>query len=206
MIRDPRFILISINGLLLLVVVFMVLHRQTHWQVPAPIPPALSQLADTDFLAVFDRSAQMFPQIIQKPLFWPSRKPAPPKSEAIAVQPLSDPLKDAQLLGTFVSGSSSGAILRVGKQKEVIRMMVGESYKGMSLSVVGSVSAEFTDAAKKTRTLMIDFAKQPDTPAVATPSLPAGAQTEVQQATPAVFDRWVPNQPRNEVPQHGSAK
>lgn len=195
MIRDPRFVLISINGLLLLIVVFMVLHRQTHWQVPAPIPPALSKLADTEFLTAFDRKAQMFQQITQMPLFWPSRKPAPIKSENSVVEVLPDPLKDAQLLGTFVSGSSSGAILRVGKKKEIIRMIVGESYKGMSLTSVSPVSVEFTGAAKNKRIMTIDFAKQSNSPAAPVPLIPAGAQAEVEQAPPAVFNRWVPAQP-----------
>lgn len=196
MIRDPRFILLGINGVLLITVVFMVLHRQTHWQVPAPIPPALSQLADAKFLTAFDRTAQMFPLITQRPLFWPSRKPAPIKSEEPVVETMPDALMQAQLLGTFVSGSSSGAILRVGTKKEVIRMMVGDSYKGMSLTSVSPVSAEFTDAAKKKRTLTIDVAKQSNTPPpVSAP--PIGAQAEVQHAPPAAFDRWVPNQPRN---------
>ncbi|MHB8919774.1 MAG: hypothetical protein ACYC3N_01905, partial [Halothiobacillus sp.] len=164
----------------------------------------------------FDLKNQAFNQITDRPLFWPSRKPAPVKKAAVVAAPVQDALKDAVLLGTFVSGSSSGAILRVDEKKEVIRMAIGESYKGMTLTTVSPISAEFKDSANKSRTLTIDYAKQANQPLVAAPSAPAGAQAEVQRNQPtgqpagqasgpsAPFDRWVPAQPRNKGTAQGA--
>jgi hypothetical protein len=188
--KDIRILLIGINALLFAVVIILVLGRQTHWQPPKPISPALSQTVSAGFLTKFDLQASAYPQITQHPLFWPSRKP--PLEKKVEPVPVAAPdsLKDVTLLGTFNDNAVGGAIIRLDKKKEVIRLVVGEDFNGMKLLEVSPISALFGDAGHHQQTLTIEYAKQADQPR--TPVKSGGANPA--QGHAPVFDRWVPKQ------------
>lgn len=174
--RDIRLLLAAINALLIAVLMILVFGRQTHWQPPKPIAPALSQATGVESMNKFDLKSGGYPQITMRPLFWPSRKPPPEKIEESAPASVADPFKEVTLLGTFLDRAASGAIIRLNKEKKVIRLAVNEIYQGWILKAVSPESALFEDKAQHQKILKIEYAKQPDQPKA--PVRPPGKNSE----------------------------
>lgn len=177
---DARLIILGLNAaLMVLVVLSFVAHRHSNWQPPKAIPPALTQMPDDQLLKQLDQINQNTVYISARPLFWSSRRPLPdqPKEDS------AGSLEDATLLGTFADGATKGAIIRVDKKTgKVIRLLVGERYKGLVLMNVQPFSATFADSAGKSYTLKLKFAEQPNTPHTA----PSTKQFTSKQPKPQV--------------------
>lgn len=192
--KDIRVLLIAINVLLLAALILMVLFRQTFWQPPKPISPALSQKLSTAFLQKLDLSAGDYPQITQRPLFWPSRKPPPEKKVEKAPVVVAYPFENATLLGTYFDNENAGVIIRLDKDKKVIRLSRGQTYEGWKLEELSPISALFVDADHHQRTMQIEQAKQANEPsAVAKPQ--NNSATESGNGKPPQL-RWVPKLPQ----------
>ena len=189
--KDIRILLVVINAALFAALIALILLRQTHWQPPKPIPPALSQAYSANFLDDLTFSANVYPQITAQPLFWSSRKPPPEKKKDEVVEKLQNPFDDAKLLGTFFDKNTGGAIIRLGKTKEVIRIVRGQSYKGWKLQDLSPLSALLIDASNHQITMQLEQGKQAG-------SLPPEVGKSSGVSSPngaAAFDRWVPNEP-----------
>ncbi|MDD3523103.1 MAG: hypothetical protein PHQ41_00205 [Candidatus Cloacimonetes bacterium] len=160
---DARLIILGLNAaLLVFVALSFIAHRQSTWQPPKAIPPALTEMPDVQILHRLDQLNQNTAYISERPLFWPSRRPLPDKPEE------SSPgsLDEAKLLGTFEDGQTKGAIIRVDKKSgKVIRLLVGENYKGLVLMNVDPFAVKFADPSGKSYSLELEYAKQPNTPA-----------------------------------------
>lgn len=191
--------LILINTLLLAAVVGSAYHQIRVWQPPAPKSPVL-----TDAVAAQQARAAFPPvdeaAITSQPLFWPSRRPPPPKVVTAPAPVVVNLLKDAELIGTFTSEQAKGAILRLTKKGPILRIQQGETVNGLTLLAANSVSAQFKDASGRLQTLMLTYAKQSNVPAppVAERSQPIQpALTPAQPAVPAppVELPWVPVTP-----------
>lgn len=183
--KDVRILLAAINAALFAALIALVLSRQTHWQPPKPISPALSQAKSANFLDDLTFSADAYPAITAQPLFWPSRKPPPEQKKAAVVVKQPNPFEDAKLLGTFFDNNTGGVIIRLNKTKEVIRLERGHTYNGWELKDLSPMSALFTDANKHEITMQLEPEKQAGSPPPGVKK-PSGA---------AAYDRWVPNEP-----------
>ena len=191
------FIITSLSAL----VVITGIAQMTPWRQPEPLSPVLEGGAKEPNGKTQTNVDPTYRAITQRPLFWPSRRPVPPKPEE-KPQPLPvDFLKGAELIGTFTSQDAKGAILRLAKKGKVIRIAEGETVDGITLRAVNSVSAQFSDGLGRTQTLMLTYAKQGNAPTI--PSRENGvkesaSQAPVQNATqqnPPVELPWVPVTP-----------
>jgi hypothetical protein len=140
---------------LLLIVLLLVLLVYALYQAirlatldpPAPIAPSDDSLrvAEAPVRPLPDEAAQR--ELLSRPLFWSSRRPAPAAGEAPAVAQVEDKsgnIDNVQLLGVFGEGGSAGIIARVrGRQQRVV---VGGAVEGWTLEEVGLDRAVFSRA------------------------------------------------------------
>lgn len=189
--KDIRILLVIINVLLFAALILLALWGRVHWQKPEPVSPVLSQQQRAVFLDQFNLKSGAYPQITARPLFWPSRKPVPEKVPEKKVVTQPNPFDGATLLGTFFDQKNGGAIIRLNKTKEVVRLERGQTYKGWKLEDVSPISALFTDGNKHQKTIQLEQQKQPNQPPP-----PAGKSNGTKgQGGALPYNRWVPNEP-----------
>ncbi len=128
---------------------------------PAAIPPAPSTLAavpiELPAVAMPDGGAE----IVERPLFWSSRRPEVEAESTGPVAPVSggDVLDKVVLLGVFSTGESGGAIVRIDGERQ--RLMIGQELQQWKLQGITAQEAEFVsldDAALK-RVLPLEYAE-----------------------------------------------
>jgi hypothetical protein len=92
------------------------------------------------------RMVTVYPAIAEHPLFSPSRKPyAPPPAPAPAVVAASSLLRDYQLLGTVVAGSSGVALLKPPDRSDTIRAIPGQTIAGWTLRTITPDALQFVN-------------------------------------------------------------
>lgn len=154
--------------------------RNITWQAPAPHAVELGEAPagltrnDTDmgrYLATLDR-----------PLFSPSRRPAPAKADASTAQQV-DALAGVQLSGVFGGGQFGGLIAKIeGKNK---RVMLGEQIGDWTLKAVKGAEATLS-RVDETRVLRVE---RPKTAAAADTASTASAQNSPPAAPNTVIDQ-----------------
>lgn len=159
--------------------------RDVRWSPPAPLVPELGAQAPATRVA-----AARHPEILDRPLFSPTRRPPPPEQAQAepAAAPQPDPLKDVHLFGIFEAGRDRGAILRI--DGDVQRVRVGESVAGWTLREVHDRQVVLVRQGQS-RTLDLAYA---DVTGAATPAAaPTGPRVRGRQVpTPPVPARAPP--------------
>lgn len=123
--------------LIVLVVVVGLLVAWSGWHITKvqPAPPVAPALVGK--LAPSTATSPVGPDLLQRPLFWPERRPValtdepelPPES---APPPLQ--LNALQLLGVFKNGDKGGAIIRYKDKQQ--RLMTGQAIDDWELDAV----------------------------------------------------------------------
>lgn len=98
--------------------------RNTRWQRPAPVPPALGEVKA---LPRSDIDLERFVAILDRPLFVPTRRQLP-KSEDVAQPPSPEPAPVLRLYGLYGNREAGGIIADV--DGKVRRIAVGERIVG----------------------------------------------------------------------------
>ena len=89
-------------------------------------------------------------EIVARPLFWPSRRPADVVSGAGGApppKPGQGELRDVKQVGVFGSGDQAGIIALVKGKKR--RILLGEDIGGWTLESIGSTDSEFANGARR---------------------------------------------------------
>ena len=155
--------------------------RNVTWQPPEPVAPALGgQIPDLPMLKAMDTS--MFMATLDRPLFSPSRRPAPKGVEgAKPEESAPDLLANIHVYGLYTSDDGvPGVLARVdGKTR---RIASGEPVSGWVLKSVQDRQAIF---ARDGQERAINLATvRPGTPKVAKAPEGGGAQTAAVLAAP----------------------
>ena len=136
--------------------------RNTAWQAPAPLAPDLGGEA-VHLPAPKSEDASMFMATLDRPLFSPSRRPAPPAPKEGDAKTAPDPLASLHLYGLYTTEQgSSGMLARVDGQ--VRRIGVNEVLGGWTLHSVREREREVTltrDGEERVISLAISRPPQP---------------------------------------------
>ena len=136
--------------------------RNTAWQAPAPMAPDLGGEA-VHLPAAKSEDASMFMATLDRPLFSPSRRPAPPAPKEGDAKTAPDPLASLHLYGLYTTEQgSSGMLARVDGQ--VRRIGVNEVLGGWTLHSVREREREVTltrDGEERVISLAISRPPQP---------------------------------------------
>ena len=134
--------------------------RNTAWQAPAPLAPDLGGEA-VHLPAPKSEDASMFMATLDRPLFSPSRRPAPPAPKEGDAKTAPDPLASLHLYGLYTTEQgSSGMLARVDGQ--VRRIGVNEVLGGWTLHSVREREVTLTrDGEERVISLAISRPPQP---------------------------------------------
>lgn len=113
--------------------------KRTHWTEPAPLPPLLGETFVVQPAPPVELS--QYRETVERPLFALNRRRAPASTGAAEGQPVSDPLKDVRLLGTYGTGERGGIVVVSGGKVQRIAVgasigewkVVGEEGRGAAL-------------------------------------------------------------------------
>ncbi len=117
---------------------------------PDAITPAADSLVTRVPLAHASASVEERQAILNRPLFWPSRRPV--DDEIVVNEATSEknrPLDGVKLVGLFGGGDSAGIIARVEEQDR--RVTLGGEVNGWTLKSVGQDGALFESGAEQKR-------------------------------------------------------
>jgi hypothetical protein len=112
--------------------------KNVHWAEPAPVKPEMPVWPVSLQTPLTDNNA--FLNVLERPLFSPSRRPPPPPPPPVAPAP-PDPLLDAQILGVFGSGDVGGVFALI--QGRMRRLAKGEQVGEWLLKGVSDRDATF---------------------------------------------------------------
>ena len=103
-------------------------------EVRAATTEAVSDDEAADVIAVARfPSADLVDEIVARPLFSPSRRPAPPQaSQAPAIDVVSDEKPTLELIGTMLAGDSHIALFKHATDG-LIRLKPGQSFEGWTI-------------------------------------------------------------------------
>ncbi len=109
--------------------------RHLRWEPPAPMAPELGEAA-APLPQVEAVDTALFIATLDRPLFSPSRRPAPvaPPAGAAPKEEAPDPLAGIQLYGLYATEEGGGILARV--QGKVRRIAVNESLGGWTLKSI----------------------------------------------------------------------
>ena len=147
--------------------------RGVQWQPPAAIKPELGTVSQS-MAARDDADVARFMVILDRPVFYTTRRPPPPKS---LVGTGADPLDGIRLYGLFSGSGGGGVIVQVeGKTR---RVKVSEAIGDWNLKEIRAQEVVFARAGE-TRVVPLVQAKQAagaavPPPAFAAPVMPAAA-------------------------------
>ena len=157
--------------------------KQFVWSPPAAVKPQSDPIPALEPSASADASVML--QIMERPLFSPTRRP-PPQPKAPAPPDPPDILATANILGLYGEGSAAGVLVEADGR--VQRVKPGAEVAGWILRRISPHSAEF-ERGSETRELRItrkrataSLAPTPkDAPATAAPNPEATAQAKKDQ-------------------------
>lgn len=108
--------------------------RNTSWQAPAPIAPDLGDEA-VHLPTTRPMDVSLFMATLDRPLFSPSRRPAPPAPKESDAKPAPDPLAGLHLYGLYTTEQGpSGMLVRV--DGKVRRIGINESLGDWKLQAI----------------------------------------------------------------------
>ena len=155
--------------------------RATTWVPPAPIRPDLG--AGTPMLTGFeDADTSRYMAILDRPVFSPSRKPAPVASGPAGAP---DPMQGIHLYGIYGGSQGGGVIVRVDGRSR--RVKVSEALGDWTLQEVRGTQAVFARGAE-VRTLALVQARPGAgqsagaSPGIGGPGAPGGPQPAPRNA------------------------
>lgn len=102
------------------------LARWRSWKAPAPQPPALDEFERTALTPRAPTGVQQ--ETLQRPLFTPTRRPAPKAAEEPAPTAPAQGIEQAQLRGLVDAGGVSGALVELDGATHFVR--VGDALPG----------------------------------------------------------------------------
>jgi len=116
--------------------------RNLDWSVPAPVAPEFG-----DLVAALPEAKAMevglFMATLERPLFSPARRPAPPSPKESDTKEAPDPLANIHLFGIYTTDDGpSGMLVRV--EGKVRRIAVNENLGGWTLKSVQERGATLT--------------------------------------------------------------
>lgn len=132
MILRPRILLsVALGGLVLVLASLILLPPLAlDWRIPQPLPPELTPLPSA--APLLDSEGTQARQIVERPLFWASRRPQLSDQPRAAEQAAPEDFpKGIRLVGLYSSGEDSGAIIITGG--EIKRLPTGAKLSGWQL-------------------------------------------------------------------------
>lgn len=133
---------------------------------PAKLLPGLAAIAPE----------QAYPETVARPLFTPTRRPAPPQAVAAAA---AFNRGQFQLLGVIIAGNSKTAMLREKASGKIHRVEQGREVNGIK---VASIERETVTLAQGGETEVVPMQVQKGTPATAAAASAAGPFSQAQGA------------------------
>jgi type II secretory pathway component PulC len=104
---------------------------------PAPRPARQTHTGDAS-KATMASVTQTYPEIAERPLFYPSRKawapPPPPPAPVVSTAP--PPLTDYALVGVILSGNTRSALIRTPGGSKTITLGEGQELQGWKLQEI----------------------------------------------------------------------
>lgn len=120
--------------------------RGVHWPVPPAVAPQLGRADEVPLPAPAAVNDSRFLATLERPLFSPTRRPAPLSKPAQESAP-SDAMGGARLLGLFEGAGDGGVIVLIdGKPR---RVRLHEAVEGWQLTAVQPRGATFTRAGQE---------------------------------------------------------
>ena len=119
------------------------------WVPPAAIQPQSDPIPELELSASTEASVML--QVMERPLFSPTRRPPPPPKPPPPPEP-PDLLATANILGFYGEGATAGALVEADGR--VQRVKPGDAVVGWMLKRVNAQSAEF-ERGTETRELRI---------------------------------------------------
>ncbi|MDO5624436.1 MAG: hypothetical protein Q4G71_07085 [Pseudomonadota bacterium] len=122
--------------------------RWRQWTPPAPQPPALVDVRQAE-LIFQPQAGAAYPQALARPLFMPTRRPAPagPDAAASAPAPPPQPIDQARLLGIMASPALTGVLVEYDGKAQFVR--TGTELGGWRLASVQDRIARFERGAER---------------------------------------------------------
>lgn len=158
--------------------------RDFHWHPPAAIAPDAASLLALDVQLAAD-DPERYREILARPLFTPSRRPAPPPA-LVAAQTVK-PLTGVRLLG-LIEAADAQSVVIVNADGKNRRLRVGNKINGWTFDSVSGRAAVFVSDSGESHRLALMRAAVP-APATGTEGAAPSASgvAEVQgSAAPAV--------------------
>ncbi len=119
-------------------------------EVPEPVLPARDATRAQAVAAISPLGAEPRQAMLERPLFWSSRRPLAPVEETdepVDEAQVADELKNLIVLGLFSDGDNGGMIVRFKQQRK--RVAVGESIAGWELASVGAGKVTMTRGERR---------------------------------------------------------
>ena len=146
--------------------------RNVTWVTPAPIKPELGKTTSTQPGAAGGNPTQYL-AMLERPLFAPDRRPAPPPAPPAppVAAPPPDPLANIQISGIF-SGASPGIIARIdGKLR---RVKVNEAIGPWTLKSIEGRNITFAQGSESRQMRLLYSSLGPPVVRAAVANAPAG--------------------------------
>ena len=146
--------------------------RYVNWVAPAPLKPELGKSSSTQPSAAGGNPTQYL-AMLERPLFAPDRRPAPPPlpPASPAAPPPPDPLANIQIRGIF-SGASPGIIARIdGKLR---RVKVNEAIGPWTLKSIEGRNITFAQGSGSRQMRLLNSSLGPPVVRAAVANAPAG--------------------------------
>lgn len=149
--------------------------RNVNWVAPAPLKPELGKTSSTP-PGVAGGNPTQYLAMLERPLFAPDRRPAPPPAPPAppapaAAPPPPDPLANIQISGIF-SGASPGIIARIdGKLR---RVKVNEAIGPWTLKSIEGRNVTFAQGGESRQLRLLYSSLGPPVVRAAAINAPAG--------------------------------
>lgn len=179
--RRPLIAGLAVLGTALAVLLAFEIVDESHSTIPAgPVKPAAPASAKLLPATVAVAPEQAYPEVVARPLFTPTRRPAPPQAVAAAS---AFNRGQFQLLGVIMAGNSKTAMLREKSNGKIHRVEQGREVNGIK---VASIDREAVTLAQGGETEVVPLQVQKGAPGTAAAASAAGpfasAATPVQPA------------------------
>lgn len=160
--RRIELVAIALGLLLCLQLAFFGVRLAT-LRAPEPLAPAADSMRVPLVLSPDTVAADERGEIVARPLFWSSRRPASTGEDEEEPPPVAGagPLRDVKQVGIFGSGDDAGIIALVKGKKR--RILLGETVNGWTLESIRSTESQFSNG-ERSETLTLEPGKVKTTP------------------------------------------
>lgn len=190
----PLMVILSFCALVMLALALSLLRAHNEWHPPEPLVPEF-ETVEVAAEASNANGADAFQAMLERPLFFASRRPPPPAPVAVEAESTRDPFEGVALQGIYSAGTTLAGVT-VNENGVSKRLALGEKLGEWSLVSVSGLEVKFERSGQE-KVLALKHAAQvaaASPPPVKGASVPPAAGQSAPFAPPTQDVVATPNQ------------